>query len=157
MSLVRLRKNILKQPTVSRSEYTVRNIERAFPSGEWVEEPAGGPSPAREGLDSPPALTVIGGTKYDEAALGLFFGHFFASYDPQVEIITGAGKGVEASIEATTRIPNDPHLGRKVNVEQVLCVDLDSPVLIVGSGERVKQAKSWLARTMSKREVIELP
>jgi hypothetical protein len=45
---------------------------------------------------------------------------------------------------------------RIVNVDDVLN-NTSGTVLLVGGGERVKQAKDWLKRTRSKREVIELP
>lgn len=162
---------------LSREEYTLRQLERAFSSGEWLDNPAssaetslptsrdsevaqgnGGeeavPGDSRD--KRRPSLTIIGGTKYDEDALA-----YFLSQNPDTEIVTGAGRGVESSLEGVTRIELSPDLfgksARKVNVEAVLSHDPTSPLLLVGDGERVKQARAWLKRANWPREVVELP
>ena len=171
-------RTIRKTPTVSREEYTMRALEKAFPTGEWVQEVREAPAVSRangEGTmgdgrhDSPASLTIIGGTKYDEDNLE----GFLSNLPEETQVIVGAGRGSETWAaewwrevqfephNSVTKIAPDPDRygksARKVNVEQVLSHDLSSPVLLVGTGERVKQAKEWLKRTLSKREVIELP
>jgi hypothetical protein len=159
------------RPTVSKEQYTLNAVQRAWPSGEWVTSvelvaSEKGESPAMQheggvngGDEAPSSLTIIGGTKYDEDLLSQ---HVFG--DSADTLIVGVGRGAEAFVlekMGAECIPLDPDRygksARKVNVEQVLCADPDSPLLLVGSGERVKQAKDWLRRTRSKREVIELP
>ncbi len=39
VSPLRYEKNVPRKPPLSREAYTLRNLERAFPSGEWVEGP----------------------------------------------------------------------------------------------------------------------
>lgn len=168
LSPVRSRKSVL-----SREEYTLRSIERAFPSGEWVEvgvgggdkrglttahESSGSEAPSLSGPaggsrpQNPPSITIIGGTKYDEDALA-----YWLYQNDGYEIVTGAGRGVEAALEGVIRIDLETDVygknARKVNVEAVLCHDPTSPLLLVGSGERVKQAEAWLKRANWGREV----
>jgi len=155
---------------LSREEYTLRSIERAFPSGEWVEksslDPERGSAPMEdrgpEGLP-PLSITIIGGTKYDEDALESYLLHSDATH-----LIVGAGQGAEADAytwwddlngDITKIVPNPDVYGknaRKVNVEAVLSHDPTSPLLLVGSGERVKQAEAWLKRANWGREVIRI-
>jgi hypothetical protein len=158
------------KPVVPREQYTLTAVRRAFPSGEWVQDrgeivpPSLGLAGESSEITEPPSaqavLTIIGGTKYDEDALAVF-----AREHKTTCFIVGGGRGAESVLakeawDVEVIAPDPDRYGksaRKVNVEQVLCVDLDSPLLLVGSGERVKQAKDWLKRTRSKREVIELP
>lgn len=128
-----------------------------------------GPGRSAEGvIPSPPSsnsLTLIGGAKYDEDLLANYLLH-----SNSIRLITGVGRGAESEAMPywvqelrgdAEVIEADPDLfgkaARKVNVEQVLCADPNSPLLLVGDGERVKSARAWLRRTGSKREVIELP
>jgi hypothetical protein len=181
------------RPTVSKEQYTLSAVQRAWPSGEWVTEP-GSRNPDREGTSGspkapgqfgdsqnradkrltgdsseqerilPPSLTIIGGTKYDEDALRAFI----AERAPSL-IEAGCGRGAEAqAIEIGKELgsmtnwfhyPRPELYGKRariVNVDDVLN-NTSGTVLLVGGGERVKQAKDWLKRTRSKREVIELP
>ena len=155
-------------------------METAFPSGEWGEElteedgPQGtagrgetvedseycaplGKSIEPQSSSVSPSLTIIGGTKYDEDELFLFLSSCDEHY------VVGAGRGAESEIAKTymegefTVVPLEPDVygknARKVNVEQVLSWDPTSPLLLVGSGERVKQAEAWLKRANWPREV----
>ena len=125
--------------------------------------------PDRGDGDAPPALenygqalyvTVIGGQKYDPDAFCDATARFLLR-----PFVVGCGRGIESDLAKsdgdTVVVQVDPDLfgknARKVNVEQVLCFAPDSPLLLVGDGTRVKQARAWLDRTKSKREVIELP
>ena len=112
---------------------------------------------------SPPSLTIIGGTKYDEDALLAFV----RNIPDETSIYVGDGRGAEAWVCHTapdwisvTKIAVDHDVygknARKVNVEAVLCHDPTSPLLLVGSGERVKQAEAWLKRANWGREVIRI-
>ena len=156
----------------------MRALERAFPTGEWVSESAlpqgradsreGVPVLANAGTLAAPSLTIIGGTKYDEDELEKRL-HDLVCVANIPLLVAGDGRGAERfALQMgvlwgirTNPIPVDPDrygkLARKVNVEQVLSHDLTSPVLLVGGGERVKQAKAWLERMKLPREVIELP
>jgi len=59
VSPVMIGRNVPKtrfKPPISREKYTLENLERAFPSGEWVEEPpviAG----EQEEMPEPPEVT----------------------------------------------------------------------------------------------------
>jgi hypothetical protein len=118
--------------------------------GEEGVEPAGLGSP-------PPSLTIIGGTKYDEDELN----EYLDGLHEETGLIVGDGRGAEVKavdIWGSARIVQvDPDVygknARKVNVEQVLSYDPSSPLLLVGSGERVKQAEAWLKRANWPREV----
>lgn len=107
-----------------------------------------------------PTLTVIGGTKYDEDALA----SHIRNLPPSTTVITGVGRGAEAftaQLETNCFVveKRDDLYGKKattMNVEQVLSLDPTSPLLLVGTGERVKKAKEWLKRANWGREVIEL-
>jgi hypothetical protein len=110
-----------------------------------------------------PSLTIIGGTKYDEDALD----ENLSWYDGSCEwLIVGDGRGAEKHAIASwmRRVihvhPRHDVYGksaRKVNVEAVLSYDPSSPLLLVGSGERVKQAEAWLKRANWPREVHRIP
>jgi hypothetical protein len=153
------------RPVVSREEYVLGTMKRAFPSGHWVEEQMDGgrmeevePPPDRP--VSPPTLTIIGGTKYDEEALSVYLDEL----PPDTVLRVGAGRGVEMDVidGRFTVIVSVPHqhldkpAARKVNVEQVLGADISSPLLLVGTGERVKQAEAWLKRAKWDREVTRI-
>ena len=172
------------RPVVPREEYICRSIESAWPSGEWVEDSPdgedeggagtesvkGGQPEVRAARESPPtdpmapgrspSLTIIGGTKYDEDALA----SHIRSLPPSTTVITGVGRGAEAftaQLETNCFVveKRDDLYGKKattMNVEQVLSLDPTSPLLLVGTGERVKKAKEWLKRANWGREVHEL-
>lgn len=161
------------RPVVPREEYICRSIESAWPTGEWVEEDRSvGPGQTGSGLSAEgvpcpgdedahtPSLTIIGGTKYDEDALK----EHLRNLPPHTTVITGVGRGAEAftaQVETNCFVveKREDLYGKKatsLNVEQVLSLDPTSPLLLVGTGERVKQAKSWLARAKWGREVIEI-
>lgn len=180
------------RPLQSREAYTQRNLERAFPTGEWAEESpqatesAGSPTGSSSGrperqphttgdspgvesrpADTPSTLTIVGNGKdlepvYDE----------IGRRRPDRVILgrTSSGRGAESEIakmlEAcgwqgeVVEVETDPDVFGKasgVNVEQVMSYDLTSPVLLVGTGSRVKQARSWLGRARWGREVVTLP
>jgi hypothetical protein len=183
-----------KLPILSREVYVQRQVERAWPSGEWMDNeldrlgtPGQGAALPGEGIQaddghldrsagsipapSPPSITsaervtqsvtIIGGTKYDEDA----FRQYLDNLPEVTGLIVGEGRGGESKaveIWGSARfVPLDKDrygkLARKVNVEQVLSYDVSSPVVLVGNGERVKQARDWLKRANWDREVIELP
>jgi hypothetical protein len=150
-----------RKPARSSEQYILDSLPRVFKGGEWVSAPEknGSPVPAEDSTSSR-YITVIGGQKYDERGLAEYLAYFM---DPEV-IVVGAGRGVESDLgkkDFATVIPVDQDRygksARKVNVEEVLCYQIDSPLLLVGDGERVKQARAWLKRTNSRREVVELP
>jgi hypothetical protein len=175
---------MIRPPVRTKERYILDSLVSIFKGGHWVEDSVeslvspsqdetpkdgGGGVPGLENgsgdrIDPIPMgsryVTVIGGQKYDKDELANWF---FDRYgpSPDVEIVTGAGRGVEASITRAQRIELDPDRygksARKVNVEEVLCYAIDSPLLLVGNGERVKQARAWLERTKSRREVTEVP
>jgi hypothetical protein len=127
-----------------------------------VEGDEGVPDGSRDSASS--SLTIIGGTKYDEDGLEHHLLHSDATH-----LIVGAGRGAEAyAIQWWADLNGDvsyvslePDVygksARKVNVEQVLSYDPSSPLLLVGSGERVKQAEAWLKRANWPREVHRIP
>lgn len=172
----------LFRPIIPRDEYITTSIERAWPEGEWVndqgqngeahdlapESPSGLKKVAEDSESPHPILTIIGGTKYDEGRLE----SFLSNMDERLTLVAGDGRGAEpwclkwwAVVQfepwgQTHKISSDPDRfgksARKVNVEQVLSYSPQSPVLLVGEGERVKQARAWLKRAKWGREVIEI-
>lgn len=170
-----LRQKIFRPP-VARDAYVAHTTERTFPGGEWVEvQPEGeaevaeapGRDPEGSGFESrtplSTALTIIGSTKTPEDVA-----QFVLEHSPS-SVILGrlpSGRGAESDIAKLLKqldvnvheVEHDPDLFGKtdVNVEQVMSYDLTSPVLLVGSGTRVKQARSFLDRANWRREVIEL-
>lgn len=161
----------LFRPPMSREAYTQRAIERAFPTGHWVEDAQDTEEDhaveAEEATDAPMTtyVTLIGGTKYDEAELE----RYVRELPPDVVLITGGARGAEKrAVELAEELglehhelpPDKERYGKRaaaVNVEQVLCRALRSPVVLVGNGERTKAARSWLARANWGREVGNLP
>lgn len=164
------------RPVVSREAYTLNQIEKVFPGGEWVDEQdsaPGGSMPVlpKRGVEvgevavpvTSPNLTIIGGSN---DALR----HLLQERAPEKVIVgttmTGRGGEREAAelarelgIEVETRVPDVDLFGGKaasVNVELVLSTEIDSPLVLVGNGQRVKEAKSWLKRAQWPREVIQL-
>lgn len=141
-------------------------LERTFPDGQWVETDEHAPdqslpgSPASTTVAERPALTVIGGTKFDEENLDAYLAEL-TFYKPDVLLVTGSGRGVEKHVAEIAEehgididiIETD---SKKIEVEAVMAARVDSPVLLVGDGTRVKQARSWLARANWGREVTEL-
>lgn len=158
-----------KNPPLPRDVYICKAVETVWPSGEWVGgvterelSPVGaeGSLPSRLAGSGSRSVTLIGGTKYDQADI------YDCVRDSQAEeLIVGDGMGAEKWIakafDGVTVIAPDKDrygkLARKVNVEQVLSYAPTSPVILVGEGERVKTARSWLARANWGREVVELP
>lgn len=163
------------RPAVSREEYLLRNMMRAFPGGEWVDSEPEDEAPseahdlensAEAGCDSPPlppSVALIGGPKYDEQSVQAYL----ETLPPDTIVYVGAGRGVEADLCRAEDLPvsvqvlqlEPERFGKKardVNVEQVLIQDLSSPVVLVGAGTRVKQAREWLGRAEWGREVVEL-
>lgn len=178
-----LKKTKLVRPTVSREDYLLRNIERAFPGGEWVDEPqeregeaevaeVPGCEPGGRGFESltpPHSVAIIGGTKYDAKSVQ----DYLAGLPEGTTVYVGAGRGVESDLRNADDCPLpvqvvdlDPdRYGRKardVNVPEVLIQDISSPVVLVGAGTRVTQARSWLRMVndhrdaKNRREVVEL-
>lgn len=163
---------------VDREAYTQRSLERAFPSGEWVEDlPPRPTSTERQphttgrdpGVESGPAgnnLTVIGSAKdlepvYDEIGRRrpdkVILGRLKSGRGAESEIakmLEGCGFSGEV-----VEVETDPDLYGKadVNVDLVMSYDLTSPVLLVGNNARVKKARSWLGRAEWGREIVELP
>ena len=161
----------LRRQPLSREEYNLSSLERAFPAGNWVDPPqdGGGGVPAPENGSggrteaSENYITVIGSQKYEQDGFGDELAY---AIEELKTIVVGDGRGAESHIVKTffdgvVHIPVNPDRygksARKVNVEEVLCYAIDSPLLLVGNGERVKQARAWLERTKSQREVVELP
>ena len=168
------------RPVVSRENYALQQIEQAFPGGEWVdgaqEEEAEvvevpGCDPGGSGFEShtPLSVALIGGPKYNERSVQ----EYLAALPTDTTVYVGAGRGVEADlakaeglsvqVEVVDLEPDRfGKLARKLNVPQVLCVDISSPVVLVGAGERVKHARSWLKTVdglrnpENRREVVEL-
>lgn len=173
-----------KRPIRTKERYILDSLVSVFKGGHWVEEPvetilsASGADPSPnggEGVSAPENgscdrtdpnpmgtayITVIGGLKYDGEALRTAL-----ELLPAGQVVIGAGRGAESNFEflrqTAIRIPADPDRygknARKANVEEVLTFAPDSPLLLVGEGERVKQARAWLKRTNWPREVIEIP
>jgi hypothetical protein len=108
-----------------------------------------------------PSISIIGGTKYDEDALA----NHIEGLPQGTWIVVGDGRGAEKRAtelaQLNVHLPPRPDVygksARKVNVEQVLSWDPTSPVLLVGNGERVKQAEAWLKRANWGREVHRIP
>lgn len=161
------------KPKITKERYILDSLERLLP-GKWVDDragrgkdPVGAHNPEQPGAVPGPAtyITVIGGTKYDQEALSrrVLFS------DVRATFVIGDGRGTEEQVynlcESLCRdcewVPVNHDMygkaARKVNVDDVLNYAPDSPLLLVGTGERVKQARSWLKRTQSKREVVEIP
>ncbi len=157
-----LRQKIFRPP-VARDVYVAHTTERTFPGDEWVEvHPEGeaevveapGCEPGTLEGSSPSSLSLIGDTKDLEVAT-----KFVLELAPETVIVgrLPSGRGTESKIAAhleeaginVTYVDSAP----AVNVEAVMSYDLTSPVLLVGSGTRVKQAKSWLGRANWNREV----
>lgn len=165
----------------TREEYTLEQLAKHFPDGEWVTPQEGeaevvdalGRDPSGTGFESPTPLSVavIGGTKYDAASL---LG-YMRELPKGTTVYVGAGRGVESDlVKNSHELPlqfvlvdvDEERFGkhaRKVNVPEVLIQDLASPIILVGSGERVKQAQSWLKMVegqrdeANRRKVVELP
>jgi len=160
-----------KKPLRTKERYILDSLLSVFQGGHWVddvpvqeilEEPENGSQDVTEAYLTSSYLTVIGGQKYDKQAVAEHLAYFL---EPEV-IIVGGGRGVESDLLAnehmeTIHVQVDPDRfgknARKVNVEQVLSFAPTSPLLLVGNGERVKQARAWLKRANWGREVIELP
>lgn len=167
------------RPLISREDYTLRQLKQVFPEGEWVDEQvrekeaevaeAPGCDPGGRGFESLPSpsndLTVIGDMKDLEPVYDAV-----GRLRPD-RVILGrlpSARGAEANISKmlaacgwqgeVVHVDHDPDVFGKAdcNVEQVLSYDLTSPVLLVGNGTRVKQARSWLKRAEWGREVIEV-
>ena len=149
-------------------------LSSVFRGGHWVDEDLGrslvgqkpnagqGPENYEQTLYLTGSyLTVIGGQKYDEP----LFDNYLKALDEEISFVVGGGRGAETWVTKNDhnvlKIDPDPDRygknARKVNVEQVLSFAPTSPLLLVGEGERVKQAKAWLKRANWGREVIELP
>lgn len=139
---------------VSRENYTLHQIKQVFPGGAWVDEPEVSELEGESKLEAhgnPPSIAIIGGTKYDSSALMEYLGGL-----PQgTTVYVGAGRGVESDLAKADGLTVQVEvvdvnpgrfgrLARKVNVPDVLVQDISSPVVLVGAGERVKQAQSWL-------------
>lgn len=183
MSRSYILKTKIFRPVLSREGYALQSIESAFPSGDWVEVEALQESPVAPGrqvapgsreaqagedgvlegsIPKPPILTVIGDTNELED-VGAFVES--AQYESVIVGRLPSGRGAESKIAAhleqldidVVYIDADKEQFGKdandVNVEQVLTHDITSPVLLLGNGARVKQAKSWLERAKWPREV----
>lgn len=163
-------------PPASREDYTLKQIAKVFPGGDWVDAPpsaAPEPEPQPKGvLDTPDPgstksgnVTVIGDTK-DTAVL---LAH--VEKIAPTEIILGrlpSGRGAESSLakafraagfavrEVNADVERFGPKATEVHVEQVLSTDIDSPLIIVGGGVRSKQAASWVNRAKWPREVTRL-
>ena len=145
-----------------------------FPGGEWVDEPhekeaevveVAGRDPVGRGFESLPSLslTVIGGANdalrvllTERAPARVILGTTFNGRGGEA---AAAKLAEELGIEVETIRPDADLFGAKaadVNVEQVLGADFASPLVLVGKGVRVKQARGWLARARWPREVVEL-
>ena len=158
------------RPSVSREEYLLRNMMRAFPGGEWVDSTpeeeaevaeAPGCEPGGRGFESltPLSVALIGGQKYDAESVQAYL----ASLPAGTTVYVGAGRGVESDLRKAEDCPVQVQVvdlepdrygkkARDVNVAQVLIQDITSPVVLVGAGERVKQARSWLKTVNDHRD-----
>jgi hypothetical protein len=174
----------MRRPIRTKERYILDSLVSIFKGGHWVEDsveslvsPSQGETPKNGGGGVPGLengygdrtetagnyLTVVGSQKYEQ---GGFEDELVCAIDELKTVVVGDGRGAESHVVKTffdgvVQIPVDPDRygksARKVNVEEVLCYAIDSPLLLVGNGERVKQARAWLERTKSRREVTELP
>lgn len=144
----------------SRERYTLDSLASVFKGGAWVDDRPISEIDPEEKVTSSAYITVVGGTKYEKTTISRYIAQAEAT------VVVGAGRGVESDIakdpgsDVIVLQPDVERYGknaRKVNVEQVLSFAPDSPLLLVGTGERVKQAHQWLNRARWPREVIELP
>ena len=156
-------------------DFSVR-LAKAFPGSEWLttlstdeglvstpEDSLGTLNISKEDVIHPKTYALIGGTKFDEAALETWL----KSLPPDTVIVTGDGRGAEKRTvslcnELGIRVdtPGQLKVARplEVQIEAVMAITQDSraPVVLVGQGGRVNSAKSWLKRGRFGREVIEL-
>lgn len=173
---MRLLKPKFFHPLVPREEIVAQTLERTFPDGQWVEDAppvdplegeaevveAPGCEPGTLEGSSPSSLSLIGSTKDSAALVNALHEHV----PPNGSVILGrlpSGRGAESEAAKVAEeqgfpvIYVDAEKGfENVNVEAVLSYDLTSPVLLLGNGTRVKQARSWLGRAEWGREVYTL-
>jgi RNase H-fold protein (predicted Holliday junction resolvase) len=160
-----LRSKIFR-PIVPDEVYALQTTEQAFPGGEWVEEPPvvieTTVAPASEAfvsgvkaLAAPSSnITICGDTKDLEPLLELLEGE---APDTVVVGRLPSGRGAESkAAKALEEHGVEVHYVDSPLVEAVMSYDLTSPVILLGSGGRVKEARSWLARANWGRKVIQL-
>lgn len=161
-----MRKQKIFRPVVAREVYTRQAIESAWPSGDWVEETpeveaevveVPGRDPGGTGFESQTPLsnnlTIIGDLKDLTTALLLV-----GELSPD-QVIVGrlpSGRGAESKISKALEGDQEVVHVDSPLVEAVMSHDIASPVLLLGNGTRVKEARSWLGRANWNREVHEL-
>lgn len=166
----------LFRPVAERREYA-RHLKSAFPSGYWVEDHEGeaevaevpGCEPGGSGFESrtPPHLTVIGSSSTTPVQRDMLESKL-RDLSSDTVVVTGGARGAEHAavllarqlgLEVREIRPDKSMFGSsagKVNVEQILCDAIRSPVVLVGDGQRVKEARSWLNRASWGRDVLAL-
>lgn len=111
----------------------------------------------------PTVFAVIGGTKFDEAALT----QWVEALPQDAVVVTGDGRGAEKALRSflsargiRVDVPTLLDYPRALDgqSERICAITQDSlsPIVLIGSGGRVNSAKKWLARGKWGREVYEV-